>query len=199
MFDVAIDDFSLNVFSTPCLSTFCAASGATLSTKRTVFSVWCSVKSSSMWLDCSPRLLPSSGIRDSKNSLYPWVHTLTGSSVISSAPSAPRSAVPSTSSLSASDSLGAMEPLKPRYQGSMGAMGWPRSSLRMFRMISRGLWFGIAVLHPTPMPSAPFNRTMGRIGQYHLGSIRWPSSSRYSNTWSSSGWKMSRVATLSLV
>jgi len=50
--------------------------------------------------------------------------------------------------------------------------GSPAISRFRLATISLGLKFGTLVLHPVPMPSAPFTSIIGKIGTYHSGSIR---------------------------
>ena len=64
--------------------------------------------------------------------------------------------------------ISCMVPLKFLYHGCMGTSKSPSSKRRRLATISLGLKFGINVLHPVPMPSAPFTSTMGMTGIYLL-------------------------------
>ncbi len=73
---------------------------------------------------------------------------------------------------------------------TMGRGSSPLIILCKFSIISRGLWFGILVIQPVPMPSAPLTNTIGIIGIYQNGSILRLSSRKYVNKGSSCGWKI---------
>ncbi len=71
-----------------------------------------------------------------------------------------------------------MSPLKPRNQGFIGITSSPAMRRRRFSTISVGLYWGIEVDQPVPIPSAPFMSTWGATGMYQWGSTFCPSSSK---------------------
>ena len=82
---------------------------------------------------------------------------------------------------------------KNSFELTMGSGSSPSSILFIFCTISLGLWFGIFVIHPVPIPSAPLTSTIGIIGMYHSGSIFWLSSLLYFKRGSSWTWNISLV------
>lgn len=92
-----------------------------------------------------------------------------------------------------------MAPLKKNWgksQQTIGTGSSPSSIRFRLATTSRMSKFGILVLQPVPMPSAPFTSTMGIMGQYHSGSIRWLSSKRFFSNASSLELKTCRASGL---
>lgn len=68
-------------------------------------------------------------------------------------------------------------PVNPLTQGVSSSNGYPLILFFICSHNSLGLYVGMNVAHPVPIPSAPFTNAIGSIGVNQAGSTVTPSSS----------------------